>query len=128
MMGMMANGWAVLLRLLAEMAIASCSSAPSEKASSTLEASAVAEGDASHHIVVRRPSVSEIKSIRDVQARISEVDEKYPRSPLPAPNAMLYQVTSVSTDGHIALSNGKISKMEGLHCSGEGVAYISRML
>jgi hypothetical protein len=93
-----------------------------------IEAVAAAESRADGTVASSLPSARQAKETARILELMRAIDAKFPGPPVPESIPELYGVTAVSPAGILELGNGMKLRMDGIHCSSEGVANLSRVL
>jgi hypothetical protein len=78
--------------------------------------------------VVRKSTPEEVAAISMVEKSIADVDARFPPPSLPNPPLPLFQIEGIQADGVFSLKGGPLIKLDGVNCSENGIALITRLV
>lgn len=90
-------------------------------------ATSTAELDQNGNLRIRQPTSAEISGRKTVEAKIAEVDRRYPRPEIPK-GVLPSKAVRMLAPAIVELADGRRFHLDGVTCSDTGLQYLSRLM
>lgn len=122
MLRLFAHPLAILLTLLS-----GCDRHISAQHSEVPTASSTAELDQNGNVRILQPTSAELSGLKTVEAKIAEIDRRYPRPEIPK-GVLPSKAVRMLAPAIVELADGRRFRLDGVTCSATGLEYLSRRI